>query len=498
LRFSVYAKPVEPASLLLIAAERIFSGRMSEPAAKSVRWKLGLIVLIAVVMAVLTIAHVRGINGPWYWLWPWRRLGWAIYPALLVASIPFFLAQWLYARSVRIRYALLLLALGTFSLQIAAISVQPLGFPRVAAIVRNSVNTSYYDAAKVLVEQMDLGKTYRDWMEIYPDLMDVLMLHSAYKPPGLIFYYIAMIRTFGVGDPAAYAGGIGVALLAAAGVMMTYWLIRFFGGAEAEAFHGASFFAITPSLLLMFPQFDQVYPALGCLLLILWAGALRYRRRWWAFAFAVLLAVLLFISQTFLMFGVFLAIITLLYIGDARGPGVVRVIERGFWVLLTIVALYVALWYFTGFDYITTFITAARRNQAHLVTLERPWPLHTGLDFVDIALGTGWISVPLIIMGALIAWREGNWRDRRFRLVFVGLLQVFMAVAVALLPGENARLMLPMMPLLMAPIGIELARWPAWMRGVVYLVLLLMVGVIAQNMIFLYMGPEIEGVPRVS
>jgi hypothetical protein len=78
------------------------------------------------------------------------------------------------------------------------------------------------------------------------------------------------------------------------------------------------------------------------------------------------------------------------------------------------------------------------------------------------------------------------------------LAQVLIAVAVAVFPGENARLMLPLMPLLMAPIGIELARWNWPARIAVFVALVLVTAAIWQNMIPLYMGEEIEGVPRVS
>jgi hypothetical protein len=56
--------------------------------------------------------------------------------------------------------------------------------------------------------------------------------------------------------------------------------------------------------------------------------------------------------------------------------------------------------------------------------------------------------------------------------------------------------MLPLMPLLMMPIGLELSRWPVRARTTTFVLLLLSLAIIAQNMIFLYLGPEIEGVPR--
>lgn len=461
------------------------------------RWKLGLVVLVTAVMVGVTIGHVRGINGPWYWVWQWRRLGWGVYPLMLAAGAPLFVAQWMYGRGrLCVKRAILLVMLATLCLQLAAISRQPLGLGRIEAVVQNSVNTSYYTAADVLVKQMAAGASYRDWMEIYPQLMELLMLHAGYKPPGLTLFYIVLIQLFGT-SYAATVGGVLIAAAAAMGVACTYWLIRFYGGTEQAAFHGASYFALCPSLILFFPQFDQTYPALSCLLLIGWAAALRVGGRQATVAFGGLLALLLFLTPTFLMFGVFLAVYTLLHIGDHGKRGLIRAIERSLIVITTIVLLYVILFAATGFDPIATFTTAAARSQAHLVSLIRPWPLHSLFDLADIALGTGWISIPLIGFGAARAWRafHGNWRHPFVRLIFLGLLQVGMVVVVALFPGENARLLLPMMPLLMGPIGFELSRWPPGARLTVYGCLWLITTVVCQNMTFLYMGPELDG-PR--
>jgi hypothetical protein len=469
-----------------------------ELARGQIRWRLSLVLIVAAAMAALVIGHVKWINGPWYHVWPWRRLSLWVYPAMLAAAIPFFIGQWLYARGHGAAKALALVMASTLCLQIAAICVQPLGFNRIAAIVQNWTNTSYYNAAKVLTEQMDQGASYRDWIEIYPQLMPRLMLHAGYKPPGLIFYYILMIRIFGEGYAAATAGGLLLALLACAGMGATYRLIRTLGLDEAAAFYGAAYFALIPSLVLFFPQFDQAYPLLVCLLLILWIGALRSGGRLRAMGFGLLLAFVLLLTPMFLMLGAFMGIYALLHIGDRRSAGLVRAIELAAWSLPMLVAVFTILWLAFGYDPIQTFTTAARMSQAHLVALQRPWPLHSFFDLVDIALGIGWMSVPLLVMGTIWLWRrrEIHGAETPSRLVTLGLVQVLLAVAVAVFPGENARLMLPMMPLLMAPIGAELSRWNWRARSAVYLVLVLISAVIVQNMIGLYMGPEIEGVPR--
>jgi hypothetical protein len=82
------------------------------------------------------------------------------------------------------------------------------------------------------------------------------------------------------------------------------------------------------------------------------------------------------------------------------------------------------------------------------------------------------------------------------RLTFLALLQVVTILAAAILPGEGARLFLPLMPLVAAVAGLELQRWPTRARMSVYACLFVATCVICQNMIFFYAGIEIEGVPR--
>ncbi|MGB7159867.1 MAG: hypothetical protein WBD40_17500 [Tepidisphaeraceae bacterium] len=465
--------------------------------------KLAIVLLLTSVMVVLILRHTPRVNGPIYWTWSWRRLpALRLYGTMALAFVPFVVAHVMRDRGrIGRRAAIGLVMLSTLALQLAAIAAQPPGgmggLKRLAMIVQNSVNTSYYNAADVLVKEMQAGASYRDWMEIYPQLMEMLMLHAGYKPPGLILYYIGMINLFGAGDGAALAGGLLIALLATAGVGATYALIRYFGGDEPAAFCGASFFALCPSLILFLPQFDQVYPALGCLLLITWAAALRPGGRPYAFAFGALLALLLFATSMFLMLGVFLAVYTLLHVSDSGAAGLKRAIERSLIVLVTIVVLYLLLHAATGFDMIATFNMSTARAESIIVDLGRPWPLHSAWDVYDVGLGTGWISYPLAAAGAFAAWRSGGgWRSPMGRLVFLGLLQITMALAVSIFPGENARLMLWAMPMLMAPIGLELSRnWPPAARLSVYVCLWLSTVVICQNMTFLYMGPELDG-PR--
>jgi hypothetical protein len=452
-------------------------------------------------MAALVMLQVHGVNGPRYWKWSWReapqwRLSpWPLYASMLLAAAPFAAAQYIYLAHGRLKIAVALLALATLTLELTALAHQPpVGLRRLVAIVENPINTSYYTDAVVLSGQSNIP--VRDWLTQYPDILPLLHLHAKYKPPGLVLYYLLMIKLFGPGTSGAAVGGMGVALLAAAAVPATCWTLRVFGLDEHAAFTGASFFALCPSLILFLPQFDQVYPFLACVILAFWGIAAR-RGRWLAaIGCGAALALGLFLSYIFLVLGCFILVDWMLLLSDRGGRAFGRATMMGVIALIVIAALYALLNAVSGFDPIATFHAISREQAKDLLPLARPFPRHIFFDLLDLALGTGWISFLLVGFyvlrerGCVFAQTPGN------RIVLLALIEIAVVAAAALLPGETARLWLLLMPLLMAPIGFELARWTIRQRMMVYACLWLILVVLCQNIAFVYMGPELDG-PRV-
>ena len=201
----------------------------------SVRLKLTLVVLLTAVMAALILAQVKGVNGPWYWWWPWRRVSfWPLYPAMFLASSPFVAAQFLWSKGRR-RPALACLFAATLFLMLTALACQPpTGLRRLPLIVQSSVNTSYYLDAAILHDQKNI--TLNEWLYQFPDILPLLHIHARYKPPGLLLYYLALIVVFGKGNLSATLGGVGVALLASASVPATYAMLRRFGQDRESSF----------------------------------------------------------------------------------------------------------------------------------------------------------------------------------------------------------------------------------------------------------------------
>ena len=146
------------------------------------------------------------------------------------------------------------------------------------------------------------------------------------------------------------------------------------------------------------------------------------------------------------------------------------------------------------FDPIATFWSIADIQNKDLLPLIRPFPQHIFWDLIDFGLGSGgWISYLLVIFYLCRVGRKIFDRSPEHRLVLVALIQIGTVAFAALLPGEVARLWMLLIPLLLAPVGFELARWSQRSRWVVYGCLLLMTTAICQNMSFLYMGEETDG-----
>jgi hypothetical protein len=459
------------------------------------RWPLVKLVIVlgtTAVLVALVWAHVAGMNGPYYWKWHWRRLEvWPLVIPIALAAIPFFLGQWFFVSRRRVDLALVLVTISTLLLQFAAISGQPPGgISRATYLIRNPLATSYFvDAQVPHYNKIPL----RGWIDDYPRLLPRLHLHSRYKPPGPILFHLFFLDLFARDESAALAAdAFAIALLAAAAVPMCFGLIKTLSGDTAAAFCAASYFAVCPSLVLMFPQLDQVYATMSCFLLMAWGLALLRKSVAWSIAFGLALGVASFTSYIFLGLGVFLAIYTLLFVADRGRAGLKTAVICSSLALATLLAFYGLLQLAFGFDPIETFSAISRLQMKGIVWIGRPFPRHLVFDMLDFLLGAGWLSGVLVVFFILRS-RANKPRDDVRRLAWLALVQIGTLWLAALLPGESARLWLPFMPLLMIPVGIELAEWPARWRAVVYGCVLVLTLSVCRNMIFVYAGRQVDG-----
>ena len=463
--------------------------------------KLALVVALTLVMTALILAHTKHVNGPWYWTWSWRRLtGW-VYPAMALAAMPFAVAQFLWLRS-RPRAAIACLCLATLLLILTAMALQPpIGLRRIPLIVQNAAVTGYYTDASILNEQSNISTM--EWLYQYSQLVPFFHHHARYKPPGLLLYYLAMIRIFGKGEMSALAGGLGIALIASAAPAATYSMLRRFIGngddraARCEpAFAGASYLALCPSLLLFLPMFDIAYVTIAATLLFLYGNAV-LRPTWRsALLFGLAMTLATFLSYIFLIFGFFFIVYWLIYLTDRGGASAYRALRALILAAGVCIGLYALLWLFTAFNPVLTFQVIEQLQTDALIPLARPFPQYLYYDLLDFILGSGYVSVLLVAYWFIHRGGQAlSSREPGDRLVQIALLQILVVAGAGLLPGEAARLWMLLLPFLMAPIGLELAQWPTRLRMSVYLCLWLIAVVICQNMTFVYMGADLDG-PR--
>jgi hypothetical protein len=470
---------------------------LTPPAALRSKWLdprlgpwLGLTLLATAVLAALVESKAGWIVGPAFWKWGVRDLpGWRVYPVLLLAALPFALAQWgCEFRRWRHRWGVPLLMLAVLSLELAALGLgkQPWSLERLPEFIRRPLYTSYFKDADTLQ-----GTGVRPWLASYPERMAGFRVHSRNKPPGPILFFAAVKRLAGDDQRAAWLGGLLIAALATLVVPATYGLIRGLARDREAAWAGASLIALSPGLLLFLPCLDQVYPILTALLVLAWHSALERGTTAAGAAaaaagFGLALALALFVTYNLLVLGLFLGLLTLDWLRrDPRGrlPGaLVRVAAA----LGTLAAAYGVLWLATGFDPVGAF-RAALANQAALAEIwQRPWPRTIPWDLADFLLGVGWL--PGLLAGFLLLRPRdrppGESSDAR-RLVLFVVLQLVGVAATGLLRTETARVWLFLQPLLALAAALELRGWSPGRRQAVYFCLWLLTATICRNLRFL-------------
>jgi hypothetical protein len=448
-------------------------------------------IALLVVSSLLTASvflHLPGVNGPDYWEWAWQRLDAPrAFAFTALAALPFFAGQYVRSRRPRdLRLALLLVSLSMFLLEIvcAGLYSRPFGLARVPEIIESPLATSYYSVAASLSG----GPHARHALEIlraFPDLTPSLPYHATTKPPGPVLFHYALIKLLGVGPPSSLAAGLVIGALAAFGVPLTFLLLRRLLGDAEAAFHGASFYALCPGLILFFPQFDQIYPLFTCALALSWSLALEGRGSLYAVCFGVVLSLATFMSYTLLTLGIFLGGYTLA--AAARGWGgcdFARAARRVFVSLLVVALFYAALRLLAGFDPIRTFTTALSNQSVALSVLKRPYPRSVPWDLYDFALGTGWLGFLLASfrVGRQLGGERGG-RELCLSLLAVG--QILGLAASGLMQTETSRVWLFMTPLLAIPVGAELRRWKFTHQLTTYFCLWLILAAVHQNMVFL-------------
>lgn len=444
------------------------------------RNKLVLIVGIAGVMAILVLLHVRYVNGPWFWFWPWRREApGRTYATMLLAAIPLIVAHVVHHKCrIREAYLLPLLMITSYAMMLANIvaPTHPASLDLLRDAVRSPYAMSYYTDAAAL-QQFD------GWLAQYPQLLPQLSMHTQSKPAGPLLFFTAFIRVMGYNDHTAIVSGLCIGLLSTFSVAASYWLIKLLSGNREAGFMGASLLAICPGYVLSFPLFDPAYIILTAALVGLWILALSRDRIRFSALLGLTAGAMLIVSYTLLIVGAFMVGYALVCTSLPPRRAIARGARHAAIAIVICAAALCLFWMLTGYNAPEAF-HAALINQQRLVSADggRTWPRTIPFDLWDFALGSGWVIIPLAGFGLQRAWRARGWKDPLVRILAMSLAMPLLTALTGLLPLETSRVWNFELPFLLLPAGFELMHWRTRDRWIVVGCVWLASATISQNL----------------
>ena len=432
---------------------------------------VAVVVVATAVLSWLVLRRVDGINGPAYWRWPWRGgpgdIVGSEYVLALPAAVTLLAAQVVasprLSRRIPVWVPLVILTLTAAFLLHGAQEISSPGSvtDRVAGVLESDPAHGFHDDAMRLA-------TEDDWLRRYPDLLPTLHLHPSTKGPGIILAYRALASVLGYGRSLTNTMGLLLGFVSLLAVPAVYVTTRVLGGGRRAGLLAATFMAIAPSLGAFWPSFDAVYPVVACVLIVLWHRALDRSEPVTAAVFGIALALTVLFAWNILVLGAFLLLLTIVLV--RRDVSVLRVALQAGIALAAFAVFYVVTWIAIDYDVIATFTAALDVQQGLLELIPRPYPDTALFDLTDVALGLGWAPAIVAVVGTVVAvvvaLRTGTFWTGTAAIRLACLLQLVIVAVLALLPGETARVMLFMFPLVIIAAAMEAARWRVWSSSV--------------------------------
>ena len=428
-------------------------------------WSRGEIVAVfatGVLFCVGVAVRWEPLNGVvaltnWEWSWRSASLGkvaaMLFIPGAIVAAIAA-ASEGIAGSTAKLRAAVAGLALCNLALQILEVLTDPRGFAALRDVIASPLATSYYTDALGIWR-------ISDWLRSFP--LQPLHLHSATHPPGPVLFYYVFIQAFGV-SAGALAAAVVIGALGSLAVAVMYWFAGLWTQDRRARLLASAFYALLPAVTVFFPEFDQAYPLLAMLMILLWARALRG-----SYADAALLGFIGFVSTFFaynlLTIGAFLALYAVYE--WRQGSRLSRLIAAASMAIAMWGSCYVVLWSTTGFDPIAAFHSALKHQAQLAQILQRSHAGCSLFDPYDFAMAAGVIIVPIVVCYLRQAQRAGGMRHDVV-LTIMGVATVMIVDVSGLLRAEAARVWMFLQPLWVVPVGLELARLSARGRFAVF------------------------------
>lgn len=437
----------------------------TRPAGASASDRGTLVAVAGVALALIASAalQLEFLNGPQGSKWQWRHLSflrtalWLLPPTLSFAA-----AFWSIERPPRrgaTALPLLLLVAFTFSVQILGILAAPSAFDKIRAIVESPIATSYYtDAAQI--------RSVGPWLKSFHT--QELSLHSSTHPPGGVLYYHFWQWLLGP-ERAPAVGACVIGFLASLGVPLAYLFSGLWTEDRKSRLTVASLYAVTPALILFFPEFDQVYPLFTMAIILLWMNAMEGGIRH-AVGFGLVLGAALFFAYNLLTLGAFIALDILVraYRERLSREILTRLTAAAGIGLGTCAAAYLVLWRVTGFQPLLSFFHALSTEKGYAHGYERPYFFFLAYNLFDFLLGAGMVPLPLLLVRLQRIFAEPAPLSLESRLTLTAVAALLVIDCSGTLAGETARVWLFLQPLLIVPAGLELALLRAPARAAVH------------------------------
>lgn len=425
-----------------------------------------LIVVFATGAAFLlgVLFEVDPLNGFAHWTawkWPWRddidplRLAVFVAPALALIYSVLRRAESASEPEARHRapLSLALLAVASFLMQFLSMLAEPRGLETLRQLVLSPLATSYYLDASAI-------HGLRDWLRNFDRLS--LGFHSATHPPGPVLFYYVFFKVFGFSE-GALIGGCAVGAAATLGVIAMYAFAGLWTRDPRTRLIVSAFYALVPALTVFFPEMDQVYPILAMLLILFWCRSLEGART--ADRNALYLGVTLFVTTfaayNLLSVGAFFVYYAAWWLWRQgwTKPALLALARISAIAAITYAGLQLLLSLATGYNAVASFRAALASQRIYEAAWHRPYAIFALVDPYDFFLGAGIIALPLVIFYWWGARKEFDPARKDIALSLIGLATILTIDLTGILRGEASRVWLFLQPLLVVPVGLQLARF---------------------------------------
>jgi hypothetical protein len=423
------------------------------------------VVLVGLLFVLAIGSEVDGFNGPAYCRWPWQHYAMLRSATLLALPLPLFIAAlYLIERKRRARFdtgfALSLLTLVNFCLQIAGMYCHAGGLSRLVGIVESAGTTSYFTDASAI---QDVGT----WLAGF-DSAD-LHFHSLTHPPGpILFHYFWQTV---VGPPwAAAAAGISIGVIAACAIPLVYGFAGLWTDDRKTRLLACAHYSLLPALVVFLPELDQIYPIVSMVIALGWVLAIRSAR-----VYAVLLGVALFaasmLAYNLLATGAFMLLFGAVHLAQQHGraQALGNLLAAAALAMSVFLCLHGLLWLLTGYDAPASFLHALKIQGQLVAWYKRPWWPSVFFDLYDFFLGSGMLALPLLILffrgGG--AFRQVYAQSPR-TLAIIALASIFIVDVSGLLRCEASRVWLFLQPFAIVPAAFVLGRFDWRARAAVF------------------------------